>query len=85
MIPSKPVRKSANIGVRPNGVVPGVNKVVPTPRSAKPFGSVSKSVYRRTSVGVSPRSVTVNDNDAGNGTGNVRNVARKNVPMKFAD
>lgn len=70
--PSTPQRKAANVNVRPNGTVPGANPVMPTRKSAAPFGSVDKSVYKRTTAPVSPTGVPINDKDAGKGTGNVR-------------
>lgn len=70
--PQPPARKSANVDVRPNGTVPGANPVMPTRKSAAPFGSVDKSVYKRTTAPISPTSSPVNDKDAGKGTGNVR-------------
>lgn len=81
--PSKPIRKSANVDVRPNGTVPGANPVMPTTKSAQPFGSVDKSVYKRPSAPVSPTSVPVNDDDAGKGTGNVRGATPKTPPMRY--
>lgn len=73
MIPSKPIRKAANVNVKPNGMVPAKSQsVMPTTKSAQPFGSVPKTVYNRTTAPVSPTGVPVNDKDSGKGTGNVR-------------
>ncbi len=62
MLPSKPVRKSANVNVSPVGAAkPGKNSVMPTTKSAAPFGSVDKSAHKRPSVPVSPTTVKVNE------------------------
>lgn len=85
MQPSKPVRKSPGVNVSPVGKSSGGSIPMPTTKSAAPFGSVDKGVYKRTSAGVTPTGVPVNDKDAGNGTGNARSSSSGKVPMKFAD
>lgn len=75
MIPSKPIRKGPGINVSPVGKGSGGSIPKPATKSAAPFGTVDKSVYRRPSAGVTPGGVSVNDNDAGRGTGSVRNGA----------
>lgn len=74
MKPSLPQRKAANVNVSPVGSASGGNNsAAPARRSAQPFGSVDKSVYQRPSAPISPTSSPINDKDAGNGPGNVRN------------
>ena len=72
MLPSKPVRKGPGINPSPVGVKMTGGVPMPTRKSAAPFGSVDKGVYKRPSTGITPGGVTVNDDDAGQGTGNVR-------------
>lgn len=83
--PSKPIRKGPGVNVSPVGKSSGGSIPMPTTKSATPFGSVDKSVYKRTSAPISPTGVPVNDADAGKGTGNVRGATQSKVPMKFAD
>jgi hypothetical protein len=72
MVPSKPVRKGPNINVSPNGTKMTGGVPNPVRKSAAPFGSVDKGVYKHPSAPVSPTSSPVNDKDSGRGTGNVR-------------
>lgn len=80
MKPSKPIRKGPGINVSPAGKSSGGSIPMPTTKSATPFGSVDKGVYKRTSASVTPTGVPVNDKDAGRGTGNVRS-AKQNSNM----
>lgn len=81
MKPSKPIRKGPGINVSPAGKSSSGSIPKPTTRTAQPFGSVDKSVYKRPSAGVTPTGVPVNDPDAGRGTGNVRSAKRNpNMP-----
>lgn len=80
MRPQKPVRKGPSVNVSPVGGHQTANVPAPTRKSAAPFGSVDKSVYKRPSAGLSPAGQPVNDKDAGKGTGNVRNAAPPKLP-----
>lgn len=71
-----PPRKAANINVSPVGNQgnAGQSGILPETRSAQPFGSVDAgSVLPTRSAGLTPGGQPINDDDAGNGTGNVRN------------
>lgn len=70
--PSRPIRKVARVSVDQAGRPSSTSSFAPAKRSAQPFGSVSKSVHKRPSVGITPGGVPINDKDAGQGTGNVR-------------
>lgn len=70
--PSTPIRKGPNVNVSPNGTKMTGGVANPVRKTAAPFGSVDKSVYKRTTAPVDPNTVPVNDKDAGKGTGNVR-------------
>lgn len=76
-----PIRKAANVNVSPVGNQ-GNNaqsNILPSHKVAAPFGSVDRaSVLPTRNAGVTPTGVPINDADAGNGTGNVRNTAKKN-------
>lgn len=80
MIPSKPVRKGPGINVSPAGKASGGSIPMPSKKSATPFGSVDKSVYKRNPAPINPTSSPVNDKDAGKGTGNARSAPKSNVP-----
>lgn len=83
MIPSKPVRKGPSINVSPVGTPKSGGGIpMPTTKSAAPFGSVDKSVYKRPSAPVSPTSVPINDKDGGNA---LKTGGNRHIPMKFAD
>lgn len=85
--PSKPIRKPAAINVSPVGNQGNKSQsgVLPTKKSAAPFGSADKGVYNRTTAPSGPMQQPVNDKDAGKGTGNLRDAKRSSVPAKFAD
>lgn len=72
--PNKPIRKPANINVSPVGNQgnKGQTGILPSHRTATPFGSVDKSEYKRPSAPSGPMQQPVNDKDAGRGTGNLR-------------
>lgn len=84
--PSKPIRKGPAVNVSPAGTPrPGSGVPMPSKKSATPFGSVGKGVYKRVSAGIVAGKTPVNDKDAGRGTGNVRGVKRTHVPTDTAD
>lgn len=65
MIPSKPVRKGPGVNVSPVGKSSGGSIPMPNKRTATPFGTVDKSIYKRTTAPISPTSSPVNDKDGG--------------------
>lgn len=80
-----PPRKAANVNVSPVGNQgnKGQSGILPSRKSATPFGSVTReSVLPTKTADSSPQSQPINDKDAGKGTGNLRNTARKDsIPL----
>lgn len=69
-----PIRKAASVNVSPvgnQGKNPQSN-ILPSKKSAAPFGTVDKSAYTRKTADSGPMQQPVNDKDAGKGTGNLR-------------
>lgn len=65
-LPSRPIRKAAQVGVNVQGKpVPGANKAAYTRRSAQPFGAGPSDAHKRQPAPVSPQSMPVNDKDGG--------------------
>lgn len=64
-LPSRPVRKAAQVSPSQQATPKSGGVPMPGHRSAQPFGSVSKGEYKRPAAPVSPKSLPVNDKDAG--------------------
>lgn len=82
MVPSKPIRKGPGINVSPVGKSSGGKIPMPTTKSAAPFGSVDKSVYKRPSAGITPSTHQIN---RPNEKGRLKQGGDHHVPLKFAD
>lgn len=65
--PSRPVRKSTQVGVGKLGTpVPGPNKSTYQRQSVAPFSNPGKGAYKRQAAPISASGTPVNDKDAGN-------------------